>query len=158
MGKKDEEWGDRNGNGNGVVQKRWNRSEHLGKGKTSTTPPPNPPFIFPADFYITYSCTRELTFERIAVIQDTFYRQCQKTQHRPFSRISSITLRSRISPCSSSGTNPLFLPLRYSTISLRPLFLGMSKSPNAKESEPYGSALAHQVVQFKTEFGKREND
>lgn len=106
----------------------------------------------------TYSCTRELTFERITVIQDTSYRQCQKTQHRPFSHIFSITLRSRISPCSSSGTNPLFLPHRYSTISLQPLFLGMSKSPNAKKSKPYGSALAHQVVQFKTGFGEREND
>lgn len=51
-GKKNEEWRDRNGNGIGVVQKRWNGSEHLGKGKTSTTPPPNPPFILPANFYI----------------------------------------------------------------------------------------------------------
>lgn len=105
-----------------------------------------------------YPCTRELTFERITVIQNTSYRQCQKTQHRPFSHISSITLRSRISPCSSSATNPLFLPHRYSTISLQPPFLGMSKSPNVKKSEPYGSSLALQAVQFKTRFGKREND
>lgn len=102
----------------------------------------------------TYSYTREPTFERITVIQNPSYRQCQKAQHRPFSRISSITLRSRISPCSSFGTNPLFLPHRYSTISLQPLFLGMSKSANAKSWSRMDRRLPIKLFSSKLDLGK----
>lgn len=143
----------------GLYKRGGNGSEHLGKGETSTTPPPNPPFIFPANFYIY---TYILLYSRTHIRKNNSYTEPILST---MPKDTASSLLAHILDNTQIPHQPLLILRDEPTFPATPIFNYLLTAAisryvqkcKCQKLESYGSALAYQIVQFKTGFGKREN-